>query len=242
VLTRSGAALIRVLPMYLFVVVVTGVPEVYALAWIGERFERDDLAGIALQCLDLAVIDALSTGWLLAAVFSKLAGETVSFGTILSRGLRPWLKLAPYSFFFALIWAVDYAATSHAAGIVGFIAYIVIITALCLYAPVVLQERSGIWRGLRRSLFLVNGNVWRVGVLIVLYVVVDLMGAGLVQVFIPMGLTSDFAWEYYGGLSLSAALNTMIGNAMTVVIAVSYLLLRNDKDGVPVEEIAPVFD
>jgi hypothetical protein len=254
VLMRSGAVFPRTIPVYLFVLAVTGVPSLYIYAWSSELYPEAywDLAGAdswqaffakaAIDSLNIAVFDAIGSAWLLAAALGTLSGEALPFREILGRGLRAWPRLAPVMVLTSLAWVVLYVETDPIAGVVALVANIIIISAVWVYGPVIVAERRGIWDGLRRGLFLVSGNAWRSAILVVIYVVI-LFGAGFVaDHFVPIGLSARFNWQYHATISVAGCVAFMINTSVTLVIGVCYVLLRNDKDGVPVAEIAPVFD
>jgi hypothetical protein len=254
VLLRSGAVLLRVLPVYLLVLVLIGIPELYVYAWseerqpadydvlISEGYWQSFLSKLAIDTFIVAIFDALAGSWLLAAALSALSGESAPFRVILVRGLRAWPRLAPMFAFTALVWSVAVWSTDLVSALVGLLAGMIVLIAFWVYGPVIVAERCGLWTGIRRALFLVSGNAWRIAVLVLIFAVIIGTALFAAQHFLPNGLSADLTWEVDGPISAGDCLIQVIEGVLTVATAVCYVLLRNDKDGVPAEEIALVFD
>jgi hypothetical protein len=254
VIVRSGAVLWRTVPILLFVLVATGLPQLYVYAWSNARdpgayWDRAwetswprFLSKLAIETANLAVFDALGSACILAAVLAALSGEAVSFRVILARTLRAWPIIAPITVLAALAWTVFYLQSGPITGGLGFVANLVMMTALWVYGPVVVAEQRGILDGIRRSLFLVSGNAWRIAVLVVLYVFTFFAMLYIAAYAFPAELMPEPDQADGGAISIGSLANLMLSEAATAVTAVCYVLLRNDKDGVPVAEIAPVFD
>lgn len=243
VLSRSGVALSRVWPVFLLVTLLIGLPELYLIQLIDTQFERDTWSSLLIGSFGPALLDGVGIGWLTAAVLAAEAGQKPSPGSTLRRALPAWAALVPVLGVSNFSWYALFIQSSIWRGGVGLVAVMLVAVALWVYMPVVVAERQGIAAGLRRGLFLVTGHFWRIVLLVVLYLVAYVGLSGISWGVLPYGLRADFTVVDYGGsLSLAGLSSILVGQLGAVLAAVSYVLLRNDKDGVPVEEVAPVFD
>lgn len=242
-LGRTGFALRRVWLVFLLVTLLIGLPELYLYQLIDDRFQRDTWPSLLIGSFGVALLDAVGAGWLTAAVLAAESGQSLSPAPALRRALPVWAALVPVIGVISVSWSVLFIQSSYWRGGVGLVAATLVAVALWVYVPVVVAERQGIAAGLRRDLSLVAGHGWRIAMLVVMYWVAYVVLVGIAWSVLPHGLNADFnVVDYAGTLSLPGFLAALINQVSMVVAAVSYVLLRNDKDGVPVEEVAPVFD
>jgi hypothetical protein len=240
-LGRTGTALARCWKAFLLVLVVIGLPEVYAFAWIDENFARDSLESLVLASAGIACLDAIGSAWLTVAALRALSGRAVGPATGAGR-VQVWLILVPVYAVGNFAWNIGFGQETWPGFVIGIIAAIVIATALWVYTAVAVVEGHGLWTSLRRCLHLAAGNGWRIGMLVLLYLLAYLVIVWVAWNLFPFGLNTDLVLDGGGGLSIAALLNVALNQATTLLTTASYILLRNDKDGVPVEDVAPVFD
>jgi hypothetical protein len=194
-----------------------------------------------LASAGIALLDAMGSAWLTAAVLRGLSGRPVG-PVSAAGGVQLWLVLLPAYAAGNFAWNTGLGQNGWPGFIIGVIAAIFIATATWVYTPVAVVEGRGFWTSLRRSLHLASGNGWRIAVLVLLYLLAYVVVISAVWSLFPFGLRTDFTLDYGGYISIASLLNIAVNQAMTVLAAASYILLRNDKDGVPVEDVAPVFD
>lgn len=240
-LGRSGIALKRCWLTFLLVTLVIGLPEVYVFAWIDEHFDRDSLESLVFASVGISLLDAIGSAWLTAAVLRGLSGRAI--GPASRAGwVQVWLVLVPAYAVGNCAWNVGFGQHDYFSFAFGVIAAIMISVATWVYTSVAVVESHGFWTTLRRSLTLAADNGWRIAMLVLLYLAAYIVVVSIAWSLFPFGLRTDFVLDYAGYISVASLLNVMLNQMTTVMSAASYLLLRNDKDGVPVEDVAPVFD
>jgi len=242
-LGRTGIALMRCWKAFLLVLVVIGLPELYAFAWIDAHFERGSPDSLLLASVGIAALDAIGAAWLTAAALHALSGRPVGPTTRAGR-VQVWLILVPVYAVGNLAWNLGFDQETWPRFIIGIVAAIVIATALYVYSAVAVVEGHGLWTSLRRSLHLAAGNGWRIAMLVLLYLLAYIVVVTAAWNLFPLGLSTALGLDDsgIGTMSIAGLLNIVLNQSATVLSAASYLLLRNDKDGVPVEDVAPVFD
>ncbi len=100
--------------------------------------------------------------------------------------------------------------------------------------PVAVVERPGVWKSFSRSFILTEGYRWKIlGILLIMWLV------SLVAGIIPLLFALYFP-ELSAGLS--SLINILLTIWMTVLPAIGYGLLSNEKDGTAVRTVAKVFE
>jgi uncharacterized membrane protein len=102
--------------------------------------------------------------------------------------------------------------------------------------PACIAERTGPVQSLKRSRQLTDGYRWRIFALLLLTIVANAIGEGIVaaaqgaQASLFVRTAVDVVWQgFSGGFS-------------SVLVAVAYYYLRVTKEGADIEQIAAVFD
>ncbi|NQW01072.1 MAG: hypothetical protein HQ483_15305 [Rhodospirillales bacterium] len=206
------------------------------------------LSGFAENSVNIMVLGIeyaeLILGDLIAAAlafgtYQYLCGRTVSFGTIVRRGLPmvfPVIGISLITYILAMI---------------GFVLLVVpglIITTIYMVAvPAATVERQGILKSLARSSYLTRGFRWPVFGAIFLFSVIDgIISNGSVAiggVFIDMAGGAGLLTEISGvGMLVGYFIKAAIWAFYGVLITVIYHELRIAKEGGDAEQIAAVFD
>lgn len=192
----------------------------------------DAAGGISFLSLLAIVIQMVLSQLTAAAIaygsFQYLNGNPISLGDCISRGLALLLPVIGVA-----------VLTGLAIGI-GMILLVVpgIIAAVMLWVaiPAAVVERPGVIDSLKRSAALTKGRRWSVfGVMIVIVV------AGLVVSLILQFILLSIAGFYVYSIG-SWVVQGVLGAFYAVTAAVGYYLLRVEKEGINIEDIAKVFD
>jgi hypothetical protein len=166
-------------------------------------------------------------------VVQELNGRKVSMWTSLRFGLR---GLPP---------AILLALVLHLIHKLPVAGVLVSSIATCVYyvvAPAAVAERLGPLRAFARSAELTRGRRWGIYGLSLLLGVIAL---AILFVWIMPRIEHGFALAIASVVSSSIAFNVLyglLGLYSGIVQAVSYALLRQDKDGTSLEELARVFE
>jgi uncharacterized membrane protein len=100
--------------------------------------------------------------------------------------------------------------------------------------PVLVQERRGVFGSMKRSRELTKGSRWALfGFWIVLIIAVIVIQLVLSQVVMVFGVTT--------ALILDALVTSVVSVVTSVAPAVSYVELRQVKEGTSVDELAEIF-
>ena len=103
---------------------------------------------------------------------------------------------------------------------------LLVLTWFCLFTPVIVVERRGVFDAFGRSQDLVKGNAWRVfGVLIVTVVIVFVVGTVLQRIF--LGIDDGFAGAFLG----NAISNLITAPVFAIVVSTLYFMLRDLREG-----------
>lgn len=178
-----------------------------------------------------ALLSTLLAPMLTYRVIQELNGNKVSMLTSVKYGFRGILP--------ALVAGVVY-------GILGFIplGFIIQLVLMCIWfvaGPAAVGEKLGPLAALSRSAELTRGRRWGIfGIVLLMILAGILMGVALVMPLMSRGS------ESLGNLKTLAyqfvILMGLFQVFMSIVQAVSYALLRSDKDGMTHEQLASVFD
>jgi hypothetical protein len=179
-------------------------------------------------------LSALLTPLVTYRIVKHLGGSSVSILTSMRYGVRgfvPALILAAILFGLAFVGAIG-----------GWITMIVL-AHLFVASPAAVTERLGPFAAFSRSLTLTSGRRWGIfGLCFLIQIILAIVLKGYVQ---PM-LEDDSARDPFGTLSkaayILAGLMAVYCTFLGIVQAVSYGLLRQEKDGVSHEELARVFE
>jgi hypothetical protein len=195
--------------------------------------------------LDLASY-AVITAPMTYATFQDLRGARVGMRSILSNGFSIiWRAFAAavivavvafgpiIAAFFVGIY--DLPLTALAALAVAFVLYVFAIWFVLV--PVLVVEKIRFFAGFGRALDLSRGRRWSIlGLLLVYGVMIVAMGAVMV------GMDSVFQDSAIVSLALLVPFNAFTSAIGAILPAVVYYLLRAEKEGVGIDQIARVFD
>lgn len=100
--------------------------------------------------------------------------------------------------------------------------------------PILIQERLGVFGSMSRSRALTKGNRWSLfGLFLVLGIIAMVIQWGMLLILV-----------LFGGIAAeigAALVQTVVSMVLSVAIAVSYVELRQVKEGASVEELAEIF-
>jgi len=173
------------------------------------------------------MLNALCSAIILHGAFQSMRKRPVNLLESLKVAFRQFLPLMAL----ALIEFIALMIASILLIIPGLVLYTMWLVAM----PTCVVERTGPWRGLRRSRELTKGYRWKIFWLILLLLFVTLINP-LIR----------YALMAAGG-ETAAVIGTLIWTAIvsafySVVVAVTYYDLRVAKEGIDIEQIASVFD
>jgi len=208
------------------------------------------------------LLQMLLAGAVTYGVVEQMNGRRASIGKSVTAGLRsflPTLGLFVVTFvaFFGMIMVAGMLAfgltkLSPVIGVLAIAAMIPVLIALYLgfyvAVPSLVIERTGVFGAISRSFFLIRGNRWRLFGLLLLLGVITMIA--LFVVAMVVGVVIGAAGGTGGGnqaplklmLGVTVGVQVLAGLINATIAAVTYVLLRNDKDGVGVGELSRVFD
>ncbi|MER9768691.1 hypothetical protein NKJ09_21800 [Mesorhizobium sp. M0189] len=104
----------------------------------------------------------------------------------------------------------------------------------CVAVPVLIQERLGVFGSMSRSRVLTKGNRWPLfGLFLILMVIAMVIQWVMLAVIVMFGgIIADVA---------AALVSTVLSMVLSVATAVSYVELRQVKEGTSVEELSQIF-
>ena len=187
-----------------------------------------DSVTIALTILFTALVPYVASGAVVFASLQGLAGERVSVG----RSLRQLLPRLPS--------LVGVCVCVLIVVYVGYFALIVpglfLGVVLWMAVPVILVERTDVLPSLGRSAELTKGHRWKILglnlLLMTALIAVSLLFGPLVA------LSGDITTAVIG----KSLIDVVVWTFFSAVSAVGYVTLRAVKDGLPVDQVAAVFD
>ena len=101
--------------------------------------------------------------------------------------------------------------------------------------PVLIQERLGVFGSMSRSRALTKGNRWSLfGLFLILIIIAMVIQSGILLVFV-------FSSRNYRPQLGAALVQTMVSMVLSIAAAVSYVELRQVKEGASVDELAKIF-
>jgi hypothetical protein len=111
---------------------------------------------------------------------------------------------------------------------------IILLLRWCVAVPVLVQERQGVLGSMGRSAALTKGNRWALlGLFIILIIAAIIIQWVAGIVVLAVGATV--------GLVLSALVQSVVSMVLSTATAVSYVELRQVKEGTSVSELAEIF-
>ncbi|WP_337186795.1 YciC family protein [Phenylobacterium sp.] len=196
---------------------------------------------VGLSTVVLMITTAILQGALIHAVVQDFSGARASIGEALATGLRAFLPLIAVSLLYTLAMALGF--------ILLIVPGIMIAIALCVCAPAVVADRSGVFGAFTRSRALTRGNRWRIFALfIVLVVLLMVVGAVVAVVAGALALTNPGALQDPAALAMNPlmiALNVVQQTLSAVIgaalISVLYVELRQAKEGLGAKDLADIF-
>ncbi|CAH2402243.1 hypothetical protein [Mesorhizobium escarrei] len=205
------------------------------------------------------VLALLFQSSLVRATIEDLNGKRPAIGDCIQIALRcmfPTLGIA-LVVFLTMIFAV--VVTMFVAGLfipvfgapIAFIAFIALLVpgimlllGVSVSIPVLIQERLGVFGSMSRSRALTKGSRWSLfGLLLILFLAV-------IAIQMAFALVFGLAFALTGSLSTvglivgaigSAVVSTVVSTVISVAIAVSYVELRQVKEGTGIDELAEIF-
>ncbi len=205
------------------------------------------LAGEALgHKLGIFLVQTLSHGLVAApvtfAVFQDLRGSRLGIRDVVVPGMRHVPRVTAGAFVFGLVGAVAGLIMQGFPLPVGIAMVAAIIVAVLvlwlLLTPVLVAEDVPFFRAFDRASRLIAGRRWWVFGLLLLF------GLILAAIGIVLGLLIYFADQTLPGVGhlLAIPLTAFYSVVGAILPAVVYYLLRVEKEGIGIDDIAKVFD
>jgi len=215
--------------------------------------------GTGVASLVFLVLGFLAQAALVRLTVENLNGRRPSIGDCIQIALRrffPMLGIGVIVFLVfllaAIVTAIAFVVFSFGgvfiAGIAGsavaFVPAVMWLISISVSIPVAVQERLGVFGSISRSRALTSGSRWPIfGVLVII-------GIAAVLIQIVLSLVFRFALASTSGLTGTGIIfGTISGSVMSsvfsavisVAIAVTYVELRQVKEGTSVDELAEIF-
>lgn len=172
------------------------------------------------------VLTLLLQSSLVRATIEDLNGRRPSFGDCLQIAIRFLLP----TLVIGLLVALGSALAMLALIVPGIILWL----GWSMSVPVLIQERLGVFGSMSRSRALTKGNRWSLfGLFLILMIIAMVIQWGILLVVV-----------LFGGIvaQLGAALvQTVVSMVLSIAAAVSYVELRQVKEGASIDELAKIF-
>jgi hypothetical protein len=230
-------------PMALLALMVTGVQSAVDYLVTGDASGGENGANSFLNLLTYAFITAPVT----YATFQDLRGTRVPMKDLLGRGFGRVGRVLAVAFGLGLVLALPIFVVVAAGAAIG-VPIFALLGVAAIYAlyilvlwfvviPVQVVERTGFSAGFTRASQLSAGQRWRLLGLMLVYVILIVALAVIMFLLIYIGPDSQafvalVVIPFYAFYSVMGA----------ILPAVVYYLLRAQKEGVGIDEIAKVFD
>lgn len=230
-------------PMAVVTLAITAIQSAIDYALSGDPTGGEGSGSSILGALTYAFITAPLT----YATFQDLRGTRVTIGEMMSRGFARvvWVIFA------SLVMGLAIMVPVVVAFVVGMIAPVAMYPLLAgagicvlfmivlwfVVVPVQVMESGGFGAGFRRAAELSSGRRWSILGLLLVYAV--LIVALFAAVFAVIYLAGDMTLVVLALYIPLGAFSSAIG---AILPAVVYYLLRVEKEGVGIDEIARVFD
>jgi hypothetical protein len=230
-------------PMALIAITITAIQSAIDYILTGDATGGESSASSILAVVTYGLITAPVT----YATFQDLRGAKVSMGELFSRGFSRAGRVVAASFAFGVVLAVPIGVVAMIGGIAGVPGFVLIaagsIFALFIFVrwfilvPVQVMEVGGVGRGFTRAAELGRGRRWTLLALMLVYLV---MVAGIMFAMAAIGYLAPDSPIVAGAMFVPvAAFSSVMG---AILPATVYYLLRAEKEGVGIDEIARVFD
>ena len=172
------------------------------------------------------VLTLLLQSSLVRATIEDLNGRRPSFGDCIQIAVRFLLPTLAIGFLVAL--------GAGLAMLALIVPGIILWLGWSMSVPVLIQERRGVLGSMSRSRALTKGNRWSLfGLFLILMIIAMVIQWGILLVFV-----------LFGGIlaQLGAALvQTVVSMVLSIAAAVSYVELRQVKEGASIDELAQIF-
>ncbi|MER8441208.1 hypothetical protein NKH36_33000 [Mesorhizobium sp. M1312] len=215
---------------------------------------RNSLISMAFGLIFL-VMALLFQSSLVRATIEDLNGKRPAIGDCIQIALRcifPTLGIGLVVFFAIFLGVIAMFVAGLIIPIFGtIIAFVVLLVpgirlllGISVSVPVLIQERLGVFGSMSRSRALTKGNRWSLfGLLLILFLVTIALQMAFALVFgLAFALTGSLSTVgLIVGAIGSALVSTVVSTLMSVAIAVSYVELRQVKEGTSVDELAEIF-
>jgi hypothetical protein len=247
VISKGFSVWIRNLPLFVLMAVLCYAPLLgYALIADAPSFVGLDDQESALKLIQYSMIvtfgsvlcNMIVTSSITFATVEQLRGSHASLGKSLKVGLARMLPTLAVSILSGLCVVLGLIACIVPGLIVMCVFYVAV--------PASVVERPGITGALGRSSNLTRGYRWHIFALIILMYV----GTTLVSMPIDMILVEkveigdgvEVPKDWRLSMLVQIGTSLIFGSLQAAMAAAAYVGLRNDKEGVGVEELARVFD
>lgn len=215
---------------------------------------RNSLISVAFGLIYL-VLALLFQSSLVRATIEDLNGKRPAIGDCIQIALRcifPTLGIGLVVFFVMVLGVVAIAVAGLIIPIFGtIIAFVMLLVpgimwllGISVSVPVLIQERLGVFGSMSRSRALTKGSRWSLfGLLLILFLVAIAFQMAFALVFgLAFALTGSLSTVgLVVGAIGSAVVSTVVSTVISVAIAVSYVELRQIKEGTSVEDLAEIF-
>lgn len=178
-----------------------------------------------------ALCNGLTTATLVYGSVQDLRGQRASIGDCFSRALAVAVPI--------ILAALGYSICMSLGFLLLVIPGLIFLVVYWLYAPAIVVERLGVSQAFARSADLTRGKRWPIFGLILIYgVILYLVGFVVLYVMVQVDPLNSVT----ASTIINFVLNTVIGASISIGSAVTYFLLRSEKEGVDIDQIAKVFD
>jgi hypothetical protein len=256
-LGQGFATFFRNLPAFLLIGLVIHAPLfAYGLTRDAAMMSPDELRNSFV----IIFYGSLVVGWLVTAaltygVLEQMSGRRASIGRCLLVGLRTMLPailllvaLVVAGFFFGFVAALTVGllfAITPVLGVIGLIvlAFLLLAAIMACYVaiPAMAIERNGVMDALGCSQDLTRGRRWQIFAVWLVTAVIGFGASWLIGRALASGDAVDVSWWRSFVLAHlgTQTLTSVLGGTLCATV---YVLLRKDRDGTDVGELAKVFD
>jgi len=174
------------------------------------------------------VTSSLVTAALVYGTFQDLRGQRAAIGDLVGRGFSSLIPV--------VLAAIAYSLLLIVGTILLVVPGVMLATALWVYVPVIVVEKTGVGASFTRSRALTKGHRWAI---LGLYLIV-LAVVFAAQFVLTLVLHVSLAALAYHWAAIPIQIFYLV--FIAVMSAVGYNYLRAEKEGISVAEIAKVFD
>lgn len=207
----------------------------YVMMTVNEQMTLTDLNRLVLVLILAPILlNIFITGTVTYGVVMEMRGQHASMGASVAAGLKRFLPALGVSILAIL--AVIFGILLLLVGSVIF---------FCMFyvaVPASIMEKPGLIGALKRSRELTAGNKLNIFGLLFIFGLITGIPRTIVEKIIMPNAERATLGEVKQFIYVSLGFTIVIGTLGAVVAAVTYFQLRQDKDGVSIDEIARVFD